>query len=727
MPMTPTIDERLNAIRGLTLNGRHAEALEAAEALVNEAPGHRELLYAIAANQRCLGQPAAALLTLDHLEQAFPDFGRLYQERAYCHVMLRQTQPAIAALSRAVQLNPALTASWHLLEQLHRARRDGHLANIVAAQRKFISGLPPAILQATGLLADGDLEAAAALLAEPLQAPHPHEEAVRLIARIERLRLRPERAERWLRLLLESAPQDRAALADLASALIELQCFPQARTVVDRLLALDADDDMALALDGSVCAGLGDHEGAVVRYRVLIARAPDSASWQVLLGHSLKALGRPAEAVKAYYCAAGLRPGFGDACWSLANLKTYRFKATDIARMQEQAGDTARAPADRIHFCFALGKAHEDDTRFAEAWQWYQRGNALQRDRARYRPELFEAEVQSLQQVCTATFFAERSGYGVPAVDPVFIVGLPRSGSTLVEQILCSHSQVESVGERADMTRLAREVADRHPDARAGGDVQGVSSLVTGDARLCAQAYLDAMCAYRQGRPLFVDKMPNNFRLIGLIHLLLPRARIIEVRREPMACCVANFRQLYAGGQDFSYSIDDLAHYYRHYLALMRHWDRALPGRVLRVCYEDVVADLEGSVDRILRHCSLPFEQGCLEFHKTVRSIATPSSEQVRQPIYREGLDQWRNFEPWLKAVTRYERTAASHPACAQNASIHPPVDEAVCRQTEAPQEAIGKSSDASFRAAANRNRKRPRRFDSPRDGSMGASKIERL
>ncbi len=646
--MSPDIDARLNTIRSLTLDGRHAEALEAAAAIEDQAPGHRELLYAIAANQRCLGQLAAALATLDRLEQAFPDYGRLYQERGYCHVALRQTQSAIAALSRAVQLNPALTASWRLLEQLHRAHRDERSAATVAAQRMFLAGLPPAILQATSLLADGDLDAAAALLVEPLQAPHVHEEAVRLIARIERQRLRPERAEPWLRLLLEGAPQDRAALTDLAGALIEQHCFPQARTVVDRLLALDADDDIALALNGSVCAGLGDHEGAVASYRALSARAPDSASWQVLLGHSLKALGRQGDAVQAYRDAARIRPGFGDAYWSLANLKTYRFLAADIAQMHAQAGDPARAPVDRIHFCFALGKAHEDGAEFAEAWRWYERGNALQRERARYRPEPFEAEVRSLQQVCTAPFFSERIGHGLPATDPIFIVGLPRSGSTLVEQILCSHSQVESVGERADMTRLARDVADRPPDARTGSDAQGLSSLAPDEARHRAQAYLDAMRAYRRGRPLFVDKMPNNFRLIGLIHLLFPRARVVEVRREPQACCVANFKQLFAGGQDFSYSIDDLARYYRHYLALMRHWDRALPGRILRVCYEDVVADLEGSVDRILRHCGLPFERGCLEFHKTTRSIATPSSEQVRLPIYREGLDQWRNFEPWL-------------------------------------------------------------------------------
>jgi Sulfotransferase family len=306
------------------------------------------------------------------------------------------------------------------------------------------------------------------------------------------------------------------------------------------------------------------------------------------------------------------------------------------------------APVDRYHLCFALGKALEDRNEFAESWRYYERGNTLKRLESHYRPQIMETNTRRQIEVCTRDFFRKRAGWGAPLPDPIFIVGLPRSGSTLIEQILASHAQVEGTQELADIQRIVLELQGRDHDLDDPRYPASLVDLTEDDFACLGELYIVDTQAYRAGRRFFIDKMPNNFRHIGLIHLMLPNARIIDARREPMACCFSNLKQLFANGQEFAYSVEDIARYYRTYLELMRHWDEVLPGRVLRVHHEDVVADLEGSVRRMLDHCGLPFEPACVDFHKTRRSVRTPSSEQVRQPIFREGLDQWKNYEPWL-------------------------------------------------------------------------------
>ena len=638
------IELEVGRIRELSKGGRHAEALVAAEALAVTAPQDRDLLYLIAANQRCLNRIHEALETLRRLEQLDPRFSLLYQERGYCYTTLRDAPRAIEAFLRSADINPALEKTWSMLERLFRMTGDARNAAAAAEHISSLKNLQPEVVRAGSLFSDGDLSAAENILQAYLRISSDDVEALRLLARIQHQRDVLGEAESLFEAALEVKPNYVAARLDYVRVLIDRQKYLRAREETDTLLRLEPGNRDYLSLYAAACVGLGEHESAIARYRELLAASPASADLHVSLGHSLKAVGRKKEATESYQMAAAARPSFGDAWWSLANLKTYSFSQNEIVQMRAEEAAPGTDPVDRYHLCFALGKALEDRNEFAESWQFYERGNALKRAESRYHPDITETNTLKQVEVCTAQFFGARVGVGEPNFDPIFIVGLPRSGSTLIEQILASHSLVEGTHELSDIQRIVVEIRgledNRYPAALA--------ELAPEEFRRLGERYITDTRAYRQGKPFFIDKMPNNFCHIGLIHLMLPNAKIIDVRRDPMACCVSNLRQLFAKGQEFTYSIEDIARYYRTYLELMRHWDAVLPGRILRVWHEDVVEDLEGNVRRILGFCGLEFEPTCVEFYKTERSVSTASSEQVRRPIFLGGLFQWRNYEPWL-------------------------------------------------------------------------------
>jgi tetratricopeptide (TPR) repeat protein len=645
------VELEVGRIRELSRSRRHGEALVAAQELAVAAPRNRDVLYLIAANQRCLNRIPDALETLDCLEQHYPRFSLLYQERGHCYVSLRDAPRAIDAFLRGVNLNPALKASWSMLERLYRMVGDVKNAAAAAEQVSALQRLPPEVIQAGSLFSDGEFSAAAKILREYLLNSGDHAEALRLLGRIEHQRQASDDAEQLLEAALKLAPDYGAARLDLARILIDRQKYLQANEQLSILLRLEPGNKDYLSLSAAASAGLGRHEPAIAVYRQLLAVSPESANLHVALGHCLKSIGRQEEAVTHYKGAAALRPGFGDAWWSLANLKTYRFSPDEIARMRALEAMPAPDPVDRYHLCFALGKAYEDRHEYEESWRFYERGNRLKSAEGCYHPDVTETNTLRQIEVCSARFFAARAGVGVPEPGPIFIVGLPRSGSTLLEQILASHSQVEGTQELPDIQRIVsglqgtrsdldEPLLPRYPDVLA--------DLAPEYFHRLGELYMAGTRVYRHEKPFFIDKMPNNFCHIGLIHLMLPNARIIDVRREPMACCFSNLKQLFASGQEFTYSVGDIARYYRTYLELMRHWDGVLPGRILRVCYENVVEDLAGNVRRILEFCGLEFEPACVDFYRTVRSVATASSEQVRQPIFHQGLFQWRNYEPWL-------------------------------------------------------------------------------
>jgi len=419
---------------------------------------------------------------------------------------------------------------------------------------------------------------------------------------------------------------------------------------------------------------LGDYGRALPLYREIVAETPDDPELHLSIAHAQKTLGRTPQAIESYRAAASLRPRYGEAYWSLANLKTYRFTDDEITRMQAAEGAPDIPLADRYHLCFALGKALEDRSEYAPSFAFYERGNALKKSECRYRPEPLERNARLQASMCTREFFAARQGAGCPDPAPIFIVGLPRAGSTLIEQILASHSLVEGTMELADIPRLVQDLHGRAPAGETPRYPGILAELGQKDFADMGERYLSDTRIYRTGKAFFVDKMPNNFRNLGLIHLILPNARIIDARRDPLACCFSNYKQLFASGQQFTYSVDDITRYYRMYVELMDHWNAALPpGRILRVRHEDVVEDLEANVRRILEFCGLEFEPACLEFHKTLRTVHSASSEQVRRPLNREGVDQWRRYEPWLGSLKE---------ALGPLAATSPTPSSSTCRRT---------------------------------------------
>jgi len=647
-PAASPVEREVRRIHELLKSGHYTEAQHAARSLSVQVPENRDVLYLLAMSQRYLQQIPDALATLQKLEQLHPQFSRLYQERGSCYVVLRDAPRAIEAFLKGVNINPALPSSWSLLEGLYRMTGQTDNAAMAAAHVATLKGLPPEVVTATALFSDGDLLPAENIIRAFLLKHGDHIEAMRLLARIGMKREVYDDAEILLAAVLDLAPGYRAARMDYARVLVDRHKYPMAHAELEKLLELEPENREFLTLYATACVGLGEHAKAISIYRRLLTDSPQAADLHLSIAHSQKTLGARDESIKSYRAAAAARPGFGDAYWSMANLKTYRFTDEEIERMRQQEPAANIAPVDRYHLCFALGKAFEDRADYAQSYRYYERGNALKRAESRYRPEILEMNTARQKAVCTRDFFASRAGYGAKDRDPIFIVGLPRSGSTLLEQILASHSLVEGTQELAEIPRYVAELQGREPELNNPRYPAVLAQLQPADCLALGERYLRETRVYRSNKPFFIDKMPNNFRHLGLIHLILPNARIIDARREPMACCFSNLKQLFASGQEFTYSVSDIARYYRTYLELMQHWDQVLPGRVLRIWHEDVVDDLAGNVRRILDFCELDFEPACVEFYKTERSVRTASSEQVRQPIFREGLDQWKHFEPWL-------------------------------------------------------------------------------
>ena len=647
-PSESRVEFEVHRIQGLIERRQFLAALTAAEALLVEVPENRDVLYLVAVSQRYLGRTTNALRTLARFEGIHPDFGRLYQERGHCCRAVGETTAAIESYTRATTLNPSLLASWQALAELCSKVGMSAQAEGAARQAAHLAKMARPVVTAAGMFAEGDIDAAERLVRQFLQTHNHDIEAMRLLAQIGMKLDILDDAEFLLESVLVFAPDYHAARYEYAVVLSQRHKHAQALEEVQKLLRIDPENRAFRTVYATACVGIGDHNEALRVLRELLTDAPQQPDLHLSIAHVLKTLGRQQPAIEFYRAAAAARPSFGDAYWSLANLKTYRFSDDEIGRMRAQEGASVTPLVDRYHLCFALGKAFEDREDYAASFAYYERGNSLKKREISYSADSLERSLRLQRAVFTSEFVASRQGAGCDLPDPIFIVGLPRAGSTLLEQILASHSLVEGTTELADIPRLVQRLAGRGKINSTPRYPAILTELSPEQLRHLGQQYIGDTQVFRTGKPFFIDKMPNNFRHIGLIHLILPNAKIIDARREAMACCFSNFKQLFASGQEFTYSLQDIGRYYRSYVELMQYWDAVLPGKVLRVQHEDVVADLERSVRRILDFCGLEFERSCIEFYRTERAVRTASSEQVRQPIFSAGLDQWRHFKSYL-------------------------------------------------------------------------------
>ncbi|MDQ2859935.1 MAG: sulfotransferase [Pseudomonadota bacterium] len=536
-----------------------------------------------------------------------------------------------------------------LLSAAQRAqgRAAGALAIIEPATAAAVSD--PILMEAAGALYDGRLAVAERLLRAFLNDHSTDVAAPRMLAEMGARLGRFEDAEALLADCLALSPGFDAARHNHDTALQRQNKPSEALAQIEILLAREPANPAYRTLRAAILAQLGDYTEAIATYEDLLKARPEHPRTWMSLGHALKTVGRLDEGVAAYRRSLDLLPTLGEAYWSLANLKTFRFTAEEMAAMRSALARVDLADEDRFHLGFALGKALEDAGDYAASFEAYSAANALRGKSLRYEAGRVHDHAARSMAVFAPAFFAERAGWGAASTEPIFIVGLPRAGSTLIEQILASHSKVEGTTELPDIMAMAKRLGGRKRKIDETAYPEILRELGAADIEAMGEEYLQGTRVHRKiGRPHFIDKMPNNFAHLGLIHLMLPNARIIDARRDAMAGCFACFKQHFARGQAFTYDLTDLGRYWSDYEALMAHFDSVLPGRVHRVIYEALVADPEGEIRRLLDHCALPFEAACLNFHVNARAVRTPSSEQVRQPIFTEAVDQWRNYEPWL-------------------------------------------------------------------------------
>jgi len=597
---------------------------------------------------RLLGEPFQALAVIEPLTKRYNDSPDVLHEFGMCLGAAGRGDEAIDVLQRAVEIDPAHAGAWRTLgDQLSAAGRtadaeDAYEHHLTLATRH------PELRNAAVFLRKGNLANAERLTREVLRKDPTDVVAIRMLATIGAKLGQLEDAAHLLERCLELAPDFHVARRAYTVVLYRRQELEQALAQAEILLKAEPNNPNYLILKGTILVRKGDHVPALHLYERILEHYPNEATAHMNYGHTLKSVGRLEDAVTAYRTSIRLRPATGECYWSLANLKTFRFSDDDIEDMRSQIAPEGGDPDDQAHLAFALGKALEDRREFDESFGFYASGNAIRRLHHRYDAKVNVVNAARSMRTLDRRFFAERKGWGCPRPDPVFIVGLPRAGSTLLEQILASHSQVEGTAELPDIIAISRKLGQKSRKNPASYYPEILTKLSGEEVRALGETYLSTTQVQRRGAPFFIDKLPNNFQHIGLIHLILPNAKIIDARRHPMAGCFSCFKQLFARGQTFTYDLTDLGRYYRDYVSLMDHWDEVLPGCVHRVQYENMVDDTESQVKALLEYCGLDFEEQCLRFYETERAIRTPSAEQVRQPVYKEGLEHWRNYERHL-------------------------------------------------------------------------------
>lgn len=643
MPNLST-EQQLNDIQQLLQQGCYQDAKTQLTEAIQQQPAQPQLKYMAAVCCRYLNDYQGAQRYLDDIKLASGDRGRTYQEQAYLYLAQQQPQQALKAFDTACQLNAALIPAWKaqfsLSQQLGLAAKAKHIHQ----QLSFLTQQPKAVIAVMDLIAQGKLVKAETLCRKFLQQNPTHVEAMRLLAEIGTKLGEMADAEFLLESAVALAPTHIGVRVDYIQLLRKYHRYQQALENAQALFEVAPDNPQVKSVYAIEKMQMADYAGAVKLFEEVLDQIGQDPITLTSRGHALKTWGQQQQAIASYEAALKVAPGHGEAWHALANLKTYQFSEQQIAQMKTQEQDIDLGPMHKIQLNFALGKAFEDTKAYEQAFKFYQAGNQIKREHSAYDAEQMHDEFERQKQFFTPALVSEKSRLGCQAPDPIFIVGLPRAGSTLLEQILSSHSQVDGTLELPNILSMAQSLRKKgYPDQLSDFSEQQLQNL--------GQQFLSETQVHRQAAPYFIDKMPNNFRHIGLIKLILPNAKIIDARRDAMACCFSGYKQLFAEGQEFSYSLNDIGRYYQDYVALMDYWQQVFPKQILLVQYEQVVADLENQVKRLLDYCGLPFEESCLNFHQTERAVRTASSEQVRQPLYQSGLEQWKHFEPYLNEL----------------------------------------------------------------------------
>ena len=645
---TGTLDVALAHAGRLLASRPDLAALQANE-ILQALPGYPPARLLLAQAHRAQGDLASAFTLMQALVAAEPRWAAAHMEWGRLLAYRGQTSAAISALRQSLSLKSDQPDAWRLLaDQLDVS---GETTAAEQARARFIKAAnrDPQLMAAATALVENQIPEAEALLRAHLKGHDTDVAALRMLAEVAARLRRYADSEALLERCLSLAPGFEAARHHYAIVLYRQQKIAQSLGEVLQLLAMDPHNPGYQNLQAAILVQLGDFNESLAVYERVLASHPHQPKGWMSYGHALKTARRLDDSIAAYRRAIQQQPTLGEAYWSLANLKTFRFLATDIAAMRQALARTDLADDDRLHFDFALGKALEDEALYAESFSHYAAGNERRLRLTPYSAARTQQHVARARAVFDAAFFAERLRVGCQAPDPIFVVGLPRAGSTLVEQIMASHPLVEGTMELPDIGGLVRELAGARGSDEVARYPAVLATLSSEALAALGERYLTQTRVQRKaGTPFFVDKMPNNFSHVGFIHLILPNAKIIDARRHPLGCCLSTFKQHFARGQNFTYSLTDVGRYYADYVALMAHFDAVLPGRVHRVIYERMVEDTEAEVRRLLDYCGLPFDERCLRFYENTRGVRTASSEQVRRPINREGMDQWAHYEPWL-------------------------------------------------------------------------------
>ncbi len=644
------------------LETRPALAERQAEEILLVVPDNPEAVLMLGLAQRINGKLAGSRATLEKLAASSPFWADAHYQLGSTLAALDLSEEAERALRRATELKPQMSDAWRALGDLATVAGDSDAADRHYAQQIKTSVSNPTLVEAAAALLDNRLAIAERVLKNFLKHFPTDVAAIRMLAEVAARIGRFADAEALLRRCLELAPSFTPARHNYALALLRQGKVAESLAQVDLLLRSDPHDPGYRNLKAAVLGQLGDYTETIAAYEGVLRDYPNQPKVWMSYGHALKTAGRQADGIAAYRRSIEQMPELGEAYWSLANLKTFRFTDDDLAAMRTQLARPDLGPGDRLHFHFALGKALEDAGDYAGSFAHYADGNRIRKAQMGYDADDTTERVRRAKALFTSEFLGAHAGSGCPAPDPIFVVGLPRSGSTLIEQILSSHSAVEGTMELPDLSGIALRLADRRGRNDPTRYPECLGEMDADQLKALGEEYLARTRIQRRtDRPFFIDKMPHNFFHIGMLRLILPNAKIVDARRHPLGACFSGFKQHFARGQPFSYGLEDLGRYYKDYVDLMDHFDRVAPGAVHRIHYEAMVENTEAEVCRLLDYLGLPFEEACLRFHENDRAVRTASSEQVRQPIFREGVDQWRHYEPWLGPLKAALGETATH------------------------------------------------------------------